>query len=161
MMRDASGALTCVVADDGSQMSFAVHNLATPFHSRAELTMNNAPSANTSSIGVEVTEQKISVRLKCRAPQGAAVDVNLTASELDALLPQLAQARAELSQQVPLELVQGTTVNTQREPGRMSIPSFLVSCSTCAIRVTAGLVSSCPTRKPKVLALGSCSTRDS
>jgi hypothetical protein len=29
---------------------------------------------------------------------------------------QLAQARAELSQQVPLELAQGTTINTQLNP---------------------------------------------
>jgi hypothetical protein len=116
MMRDANGALTCALADDGGGMSLAIYNLATPFHSRAELTMNNALSANTSPIGVEVTEEKNSVRLKCRAPQGAAVDVNLTASELDAFLLQLAQARAELSQQVPLELAQGTTINTQLNP---------------------------------------------
>ena len=78
MIRDANGALTCVVADDGSRMSIAVHNLATPFHSRTKITMNNAPSTNASPIGVEVAEDKNSVRLKCGAPQGAALDVSLT-----------------------------------------------------------------------------------
>ena len=116
IMRDTNGNINAVIADHGDSLTFAVHNMATPFHSRAEIAMATAESSVNEKISVTVSPNKDSVKLKSVSAVGNPEEITLDAKELDRLIFQLGQARSELLDQVPADLPQGAKMAAQFNP---------------------------------------------
>ncbi len=112
-MRDESGNINAVVADHGGSLTFAVHNMTTPFHSVAELALQGSETRVAERTAIAVAPGKDSVSIQIRSEEH---NVSLNAADLDRLIFSLGQARAEMSEHVPLDLPQGTKIAAQIDP---------------------------------------------
>ncbi|SEE46253.1 hypothetical protein SAMN05444161_5841 [Rhizobiales bacterium GAS191] len=116
--RGRNGNLDFTVADHGNGLTFAVHNMATPFHSRVTMAANKAQArelpagmalAKSSNETVELTvDGKIQT---------------LNANELESLLFRLAEIRAEIWPVVPYD-IGGVSVIAEINPKWQTYPEL-------------------------------------
>jgi hypothetical protein len=117
IMRGAEGLLDATIADHGNGLSFAVHNLAKPFHFRAG--MPGLEQVLEAPVGVKiekVSNEAVELRIGGEA-------VSLDAEGLDRLLRQVAYIRADMRPEVPGGLEKTTSIG-QVDPAWRTFPSL-------------------------------------
>jgi hypothetical protein len=117
-MRGQDGNLDVTIADHGNGLTFAVHNMATPFRSKVEGAFGAERTHNLPT-GLALTKSSnTTVELSVG---GEAIELH--AQELDALLHKLAEMRAEVRPEVPYQLEKATMV-AEVNPGWRTYPSL-------------------------------------
>lgn len=109
VLRNDDGSLNCVIGDHGGPLSFAVHNLASPFESYASMGLVDEKEGSTVT---RVDDDKRSV---CVNVHGSGF-LTLTTEQVDDLLFKLADARMEMLDIVPMELVNGVRTLAAFDP---------------------------------------------
>lgn len=116
ILRGQDGNLDATIADHGNGLTFAVHNMATPFRSKVEGAFG---VERVSDLPAELVLTKVSNTTVELAVGGGAI--KLSAQELDALLRKLGEMRAEVRPEVPYELEKATVV-AQIDPAWRTYP---------------------------------------
>jgi hypothetical protein len=120
IMRGADGTTNMVMADHGDALTFAVHNVATPFHSKATMQLGQTKMGNErhsdrgSRLSAEMSADKRSVVLS--ASDGPSAQITLDAQEIDVLILQLGSIRAQMLDPLPTALVSGTQTLVALDP---------------------------------------------
>lgn len=120
ILRDRQGNINCVIADHGNSISLAVHNLATPFDSKAEMLMAKGQAQMASDVGIVVSAEKNAVRVSVADGVG---HLDLSAEQLDDLIFKLGEARAELSPPVAADFPEAGKIAAQINPRWCTNPS--------------------------------------
>jgi hypothetical protein len=116
VMRGQDGNLDVTIADHGNGLTFAVHNMATPFRSKVEKAFG---AERAHSLPAKLSLTKLSESTVELAVGGEAI--TLDAQGLDALLSKGAEMRAEVRPEVPYELEKATIV-AQIDPAWRTYP---------------------------------------
>jgi hypothetical protein len=120
VIRGADGRTEFVVGNHGNALSFAVHNLATPFHSKASVSFtqpemsNMARSELDKKIKAELSAEKRSIILTTLTEDSAQVE--LSSAGLGLLIQRLAFVRAQMNDPVPNTLDAGVQTLVALDP---------------------------------------------
>src|SRR5436309_452474 len=97
-------------------LSFAVHNMRDEFHHHMTLSLQDLPPSGEARVRVTAADGRRSVRIELKENDATTSTLDLSAADLDQLIFDLAQARADLADQVPFDLKPGTKLAAQIDP---------------------------------------------
>jgi hypothetical protein len=143
VMRDERGVPSMVLARHGDALSFSVLNVGAPFRSRATVNLRGTDKdkpgglLSTDRVTVTLNEDKSAATIDMLTDMKPATQIELQASELDAVLAVLGEARAIMRDKVPVETpdVRGARELMVLDPAWRTDPQLHPSLSGIILRL--------------------------